>query len=225
MKATFSLVFALILSSQVLFAQSNVSIGLIGGPTVANFKGGFNDFLPKKWMPAFSIGYALRVDLKKHVFFQTDISYEGKGFSYGEIGITDFNAVVIETKKLYERFNYCVLTPSIGFRTSEKIYFEGSLGVFMAYLTDIKSMSTALTNPITQPSRTWEVTDFNRFDFGATARLGCGYDFGKKWSAKASAIGSLGFAQPFKPIIGASPEYGKDQTVSVGLQFGIFYKI
>jgi Outer membrane protein beta-barrel domain len=226
MKATIFLVFALIFTGQVLFSQSNVSIGIIGGPTAANFWDVTNSSLEKKWMPAFSIGTAVRVNLKKHFFFQTDISYERKGFSLGELEWTDFNAIPIGKATIYNGFDYALLTPTIGLSTRGKIRFEGSVGIFGGYLTDVKSRFVLTTPNFPEPSITQsDANTFNRFDFGTTMRLGIGSDLGKRWSASLNAVGNLGFNKPYKPSIGAFSGYGSDKTASFGLQLGVFYKI
>jgi Outer membrane protein beta-barrel domain len=225
MKKTILLVFVLIFMNQALFSQSNVSIGIIGGPTAAYFTKGYSS-VPKKWIPSASLGAAIRVQLKKPFFFQTDISYERKGFSYGEIEITDFNANPIGTKKLDELFDYALITTTIGFKTSGKVHFEGSLGVFGGYLTNLKSQTRAfLPTGSGLFFRPFRVDDFNRFDFGVASRLGVGFDLAKKLSVTVNAVGNFGFAEPYKPLLGAARGFGTDRTLSLGLQFGVFYKI
>jgi hypothetical protein len=221
MKKTVFLVFALIFTNQFLFSQSNVSIGFIGGPTVAFFPKGYSA-VPKEWIPAAFLGAAIRVQLKKPFFFQTDISYERKGFSYGKFEITDFNGNRIGTKRFDELFDYVLITPTIGFKTSGKVHFQGSLGVFGGYLVNLKSQTMVFISGI---SREWQVEDFNRFDFGVSSRLGVGFDLSKKFSATINAVGNSGFAEPYKPLLGAASGFGTDKTLSLGLQLGLFYKI
>jgi hypothetical protein len=226
MKATFSLVFALILNHQVLFAQSNLSIGIIGGPMVANFWDDNNSFLPKKWMPTFSVGTALRLQLAKQVFLQTDISYERKGFSLGELEWTDFNAIPIGKATLYSGFDYLLLTPTIGYSTRGKFHFEGSIGIFGGYLIDQKSRFVSVKGDFPDtPTPQTDMSFFNRFDFGTTTRLGVGYNFSQRWSANVNVVSNFGWAKPLRSQAGQPTDSNTDKTVSLGLQFGVFYKI
>jgi Outer membrane protein beta-barrel domain len=225
MKTTILLAFSLLLNYQTLFAQSHVSIGLIGGPMAVNFREQSESFQPKKWMPTFSIGTAVRVNLKYRIFFQTEALFERKGFSLGEIQWTDFNANIIGTSTPYNYFDYASLTPAIGFSSAGKVHFESSLGIFFGYFTDIKTKFVNSSTAITTPNWAWDMGTFNRFDVGATSRLGIGFDVAKKWALTINAIGNLGFAKPYKSVLGAPTDYGRDKTVSLGFQFGVFYKI
>jgi hypothetical protein len=224
MKTTTLFAVALLLNCHLLLGQSNISIGVIGGPTAANFRDG-SPLIPKKWVTAFSIGSAIRVDLKKHIFFQTELSYERKGFSFGEIEITDFNAIPIGKKTFDEFFNYALVTPTIGFAADGKIHFEASFGFWGGYLVNLQSNTVVIPNDSIGNPRFLEAGDLNRLDFGATGRIGVGFDFAKKWSLKVNAIGNWGFAQPYSSIPNVAPGFGKDNTMSFGLQLGLFYKI
>jgi hypothetical protein len=224
MKTTKLLVLALILNSQALFSQANVSIGIIGGP-MADVSKDAPDYFPEKWMPSFSVGTAIRIDLKKHIFLQTEVSYERKGYSLGPFEWTDFNANPIGTSTPYERFNYVLLTPTVGFSTNGKVHIEGSLGVFSGYLTNVKTVFVKSSLAIPDRPINSDLKAFNRFDLGCTSRLGVGFNLGKKLSAKVNAIGNLGLTKPFKPRIGAPSNFSNDKTVSLGMQLGVFYKI
>jgi hypothetical protein len=238
MKTINFLAFALIFTAQTLFGQSNRSIGIIAGPTMTNFwdtpklnssvsEGIFN----KKFVTSFSVGTSYRLGLKKNFFFQSDLTYERKGFSCCEIEWTDFNANPLGTSSQNNHFDYLVFAPSIGFTTRQKLHFEGVLGIFGSYLMEIKPTFVNLPSAITiSPQLFANVSDdikvdkFNRFDYGITARTGIGFDFSKQLTMTAHIVGNLGVSKlPKSPSASGLIIIENDKTLSYGLQIGAFY--
>jgi Outer membrane protein beta-barrel domain len=222
----FNFLFIVLSFTVQVSAQSRVSVGVIGGPMAADFKSSPNSFLPKKIMPAFSLGTAFRIKLENHLFLQTDISYERKGYSLGELEFTDFNGVVIEKLTIHNQFNYGLLTPTIGLTVGEKMRFECSVGVFGGYLIDMKSVSATSLFGTSKLEGQGTIDGFNRLDFGLAGRIGVGFDISKKFIVSVNAIGNFGIAKPYRPIdINTLSGSLDDQTRSFGVQLGLFYKI
>jgi hypothetical protein len=238
MKTANFLAFALIFTAQTLFGQSNRSIGIIAGPTMTNFWDTPNsnssvspDIFAKKFVPSFSVGASYRLGLKKNFFFQSDLTYERKGFSCCEIEWTDFNANPLGTSSQNNHFDYVVFAPSIGFTTRQKFHFEGVLGIFGSYLIGTKPefVNLPLTTPINpqflaNAADDIKATKFNRFDYGITARTGIGFDFNKQLTMTAHIVGNLGLSKlPKSPFTSGFILIENDKTLSYGLQIGAFY--
>jgi hypothetical protein len=215
---------AFLLNCQVFFAQSNISIGVIGGPMAVNFRNDNNAFIKKEWMLSFSIGTAFRFGLDKHFFIQTELSYERKGFSYSDIQWTDFNGILSDKFTVNELFNYALLTPTIGFSFGQKLHFEGAFGIFGGYLTSAETIFGI--NPVDLPASAFQpnIDNLNRFDYGITARIGAGFELAKKLSLNVNAVGNLGLDKPYKPLPSNAGNL-ENKTFSTGLQMGLFYKL
>ncbi len=216
---------ALLLSCQALLGQSKTSVGFILSPTLANFRDA-PTFFTKSWMPTLSAGTALRVQSKKAFFFQAELSYERKGFNLKGVQWTDFNAAPFGEKfTIRHQFDYLIFTPTVGFATRGKVHFEGSFGVFCGYLA-LRKDAYGFKPPFASSANIQpNINDFNRFDVGTTTRAGVGFDLKEKWSLTINAVGNVGFSKVYKPVLGASDDFGRDKTVSLGLQLGLFYKI
>jgi Outer membrane protein beta-barrel domain len=238
MKTINLLVFALIFTVQTLFGQANRSIGIIAGPTMTNFWDtpkstplGLTDVFEKNPLSSFSVGASYRLGLKKNFFFQSDLTYERKGFSCCEIEYTDFNANPLGTSSQNNHFDYVVFAPSIGFTTRQKFHFEGILGIFGSYLIGTKPefVNFPSTTPISpqflaNAADDIKVTKFNPFDYGITARTGIGFDFSKQLTVTAHIIGNLGLSKlPKSPFSSGFILMENDKTLTYGLQIGAFY--
>jgi Outer membrane protein beta-barrel domain len=234
MKTINLLVFALIFTVQTLFGQANRSIGIIAGPTMTNFWDTPNipsEFFDKKFASGFLVGASYRLGLKKNFFFQSDLTYERKGFSNGDIEWTDFNANSIGKTSQNNQFNYIVFAPAIGFTTRQKLHFEGILGIFSSYLintkhkfTNLPPDNTILQHIVVNAGDDIKATKFNRLDYGITARTGIGFDFSKQLTMTAHIIGNLGLSKlPKPPFSSGLVLVENDKTLSYGLQIGAFY--
>jgi hypothetical protein len=240
MKTTIFFAFVLLLNCQALFAQPNMSIGIIGSPMTTNFWDSpqpnpiiSSISLPtsKKFMSAYSVGASFRLGLQKHIFLQSELTYERKGFGFGEIEFTDFNGAIIGKSHEQNQLNYVVLAPSIGFMSSGDFHFEGSIGIFGGYLTSVVSKMVDLppdlpsNSPIFSSSiSNTKIEDFNRTDYGLTSRLGVGWDLGRSLTVTINAVGNFGFATlPNAALLNNIIPYKNDKSISFGLQFGAFY--
>jgi hypothetical protein len=221
MKTIFPFILAFLLFHQALLGQSTLSVGIIGGPTIATFKGTSEFFQPKKELPFFSVGGALRIGFKKYFFTQTYLSYERKGFSLGTFKWLTYSGMLKGTSTINNHYNYGLLSQTVGFSTRGKIHFEGSIGAFGGYLIDMNSTSVFWTTGVPPFPLPDDLGSFNRFDWGATACVGIGFDLGKKITIRINAQENLGFARVYK----SSYRTSDDKTFSKGAQLGVFYKI